>query len=267
MSSNDRDFIEENTGRDELGFVMDEIESHQFQSLQPTAAHPSFANLAVVPQIGDPLEGRNENDCSLVIPPPVELRHEFSFQQAQPVNAEDVLRDDRNVNVVPVVYDSHFASTIEGMTPTVTPTPGTPIQQVPVTPAVQQSPPEVVTTMIDTTGRGGSKSTRPSSHSFGFPPASTGRAKRSCRKDAAAIVDRNDAASATHVEGSIAQKRNEKLREKGAAKAAQKTRPGLHATTSMRVQKPREAKERSSTIQDASELEQDAIVGGNKTRS
>ena len=184
-------------------------------------AHPSFGNQAV-PQIGDPLYGsRNESDCSLVIRPPVELKPEFSFQQAQPVDAENVLIEDRNVNVVPVVYDSHFASTIEGMTPTVTPTPGTPIQQVPVTPVVQQSPPEVVTTMIDTTGKGGSKSTRPSPHSFGFPPASTGRAKRSCRKDAAAIVDLNHAPSATYVEGSIAQKRNEKLREKGAAKAAQ----------------------------------------------
>ena len=221
MSSNDQNFIEENGDRDPLGFVMDEIESHQFQSLQPTVAHP-FVDLLVVPRIGDPLEGRNdENDCSLVIPPPVELRPEFSFQQAQPVDAEDVL------NAVPRYNqddDSHFATTIDktaaGMTPTMTPAPSTPIQQVPVTHVVQQSPPEVVTTMIDTTGKGGSKSARPSPQSFGFPPASTGRPKRACRNDAAAIIDR-DAASATHVDGSIAQKRNEKLREKGAAKAAQ----------------------------------------------
>ena len=226
MSSNDRDFIEESEDCDELGFVMNEIESHQFQSQQPTAPSQPVDFLAAT-QIGNPLEGRNVNDSSSSLPPPPLSKAEFSFHQAQPVDAEDVLRDDRNVNVVPEVDDSHFATTFDGktaadLTATMTLTPRTPvIQQVPVTPVVQQSPPEVVTTMIDTTGKGGSKSTRPSPHLFGFPPASTGRAKRSCRMDAAAIVDRSDAPSANHVDGSIAQKRNEKLREKGAAKVAQ----------------------------------------------
>ena len=76
MSSDSRDFIEEAEVYDPLGFVVDEIEenpstfgSHQFQSQQPTAPSQPVDFLAAT-HIGNPLEGRNVNDCSLGLPPP-----------------------------------------------------------------------------------------------------------------------------------------------------------------------------------------------------